>query len=74
MGEIKTCMIYKNNIRPYHIMQRIGIYSKALSKKKSEPNEWGVGEYLVKKIQVNVKYVLKKCKSPELQEMGEKYY
>ena len=26
------------------------------------------------KIQVDVKYVPKKCMSPELQEMGEKYY
>ena len=59
----------------YHVMQRMGIYQKAPSKKKeSEPNEWVAGEYPGEKIQVDVKYVPKKCMSPELQEMGEKYY
>lgn len=53
-------------------MQRLGIYKKALSKKKeSEPNECVTREYLGEKIQVDVKYVPKKCMSPELQEMGE---
>lgn len=59
----------------YHAIQRMGIYKKAPSKKKeSEPNEWVTGEYPGEKIQVDVKYVPKKCMSPELQEMGEKYY
>lgn len=47
---------------------------KAPSKKKSEPNELVIWEYPGEKIQVDVKYVPKKCMSPELQEMGEKYY
>ena len=56
-------------------MQRIGIYEKTPSKKKeSEPNEWVSGEYPGEKIQVDVKYVPKKCMSKELQEKGEKFY
>ena len=56
-------------------MQRMGIYQKAPSKKKeSEPNEWVTGEYPGEKVQVDVKYVPKKCMSPELQKIGEKYY
>ena len=59
----------------YHVMQRLGIYRKAPSKKKErEPNEWISGEYPGEKIQVDVKYVPKQCMSAELQEMGEKYY
>ena len=59
----------------YHAMQRIGIYEKTPSKKKeSEPNEWVSGEYPGEKIQVDVKYVPKKCMSKELQERGEKFY
>lgn len=34
----------------YHVMQRLGIYRKAPSKKKErEPNEWISGEYPGKK-------------------------
>ena len=56
-------------------MQRIGIYEKTPGKKKeSEPNEWVSGEYPGEKIQVDVKYVPKKCMSKELQEKGEKFY
>ena len=34
----------------YHVMQRLGIYRKATSKKKErEPNEWISGEYPGKK-------------------------
>lgn len=59
----------------YHVMQRLGIYEKAPSKKKeSEPNEWITGTYPGEKIQVDVKYVPKECMSPELQERGEKFY
>ena len=59
----------------YHAMQRIGIYEKTPGKKKeSEPNEWVSGEYPGEKIQVDVKYVPKKCMSKELQEKGEKFY
>ena len=59
----------------YHVMQRLGIYEKAPSKKKErEITEWKTGTYPGEKVQVDVKYVPKKCMSPELQEMGEKYY
>ena len=59
----------------YRVLQRLGIYEKAPSKKKeSEPNDWVTGEYPGEKVQVDVKYVPKKCMSPELQEMGEKFY
>ena len=59
----------------YHAMQRLGIYEKTPSKKKeSEPNEWISGEYPGEKVQVDVKYVPKKCMSKELQEIGEKFY
>ena len=59
----------------YHVMQRIGIYEKAPSKKKeSEPREWITGTYPGEKIQVDVKYVPRTCMSPELQEKGERFY
>ena len=51
------------------------IYKKTPSKKKeSEPNEWVSGEYPGDKVQIDVKYVPKKCMSKELQERGEKFY
>lgn len=69
------CAGYTRTIQDlYHAMQRMRIYKKAPSKKKSEPNELIIWEYPGEKIQVDVKYVPKKCMSPELQEMGEKYY
>ena len=59
----------------YHVLQRLGIYKKAPSKKKeSEPVEWITGVYPGDKVQVDVKYVPKKCMSPELQEKGERFY
>ena len=59
----------------YHVIQRLGIYEKAPSKKKeSEPFEWITGTYPGEKIQVDVKYVPKAYMSTELQKMGEKYY
>ena len=59
----------------YHVMQRMGIYKKTPSKKKeAEVTEYVAGEYPGEKIQIDVKYVPKKCMSPELQEIGEKYY
>ena len=59
----------------YRVMQRIGIYNKAPSKKK-EKNAGYYPEmtYPGEKIQIDVKYVPKKCLSKELQEMGERYY
>ena len=59
----------------YHVLQKLGIYEKAPSKKKEqEPKEWITGRYPGEKVQVDVKYVPRKCLSPQLQEMGEKYY
>lgn len=59
----------------YHVMQRMGIYKKTPSKKKeAEVTEYVAGEYPGEKIQIDVKHVPKKCMSPELQEIGEKYY
>ena len=59
----------------YHAMQRLGIYKKTPSKKKeSEPSDWKSGTYPGEKVQIDVKYVPKKCLSPELQEKNEKYY
>ena len=67
---------YKRTIQGlYHVLQRLGIYEKAPSKKKeSEASEWVTGRYPGEKVQVDVKYVPKACMSPELQERGEKYY
>ncbi len=59
----------------YRVLQRLGIYEKAPSKKKeSEPVEWITGVYLGDKVQVDVKYVPKKCMNPELQEKRERFY
>lgn len=59
----------------YHVLQRLGIYEKAPSKKKeSEPIEWTTGNYPGDKIQVDVKYVPSKCMTEELKEKGEKFY
>lgn len=59
----------------YHVLQRLGIYQKTPSKRKeSEANEWETGTYPGEKVQVDVKYVPKKCMSSELQEKGEKFY
>lgn len=59
----------------YRVMQSIGIYNKAPSKKKEKNS--GCYEQMTypgQKVQVDVKYVPKKCLSKELQEMGERFY
>ena len=59
----------------YHVMQKLGIYKKTPSKRKGQqPNEWTSGNYPGDKVQIDVKYVPKECMSPELQNLGEKYY
>ena len=59
----------------YIAMRRLGIYEKAPSKKKEyEPKEYEQMKYPGERVQVDVKYVPKKCMSKELQEKGEKYY
>ena len=67
---------YKRTIQGlYNVLQRLGIYRKAPSKKKeTEPKEWVSGTYPGEKIQVDVKYVPSKCMSSELKEKNEKYY
>ena len=59
----------------YNVLQRLGIYKKTPRKRKeSEPTEWITGSYPGEKVQVDVKYVPKKCLSPYLKEKGERYY
>ena len=59
----------------YHVMQRMGIYEKAPSKRKSKQNVEVIPvTYPGEKVQIDVKYVPKECMAKELQEKGEKYY
>ena len=59
----------------YQVLQRMGIYKKAPSKKKErEPAEWITGKYPGDKVQVDVKYVPSKCMTEELKEKGERFY
>lgn len=59
MDKIKRGQIHKNDIRAYHVMQRIVIYN--LSKKKEDgANGWIIVTYAGEKVQVDVKYVIRK--------------
>lgn len=59
----------------YRVMQRLGIYNKAPSKKKKYiPKPYHQMTYPGEKIQIDVKYVPSNCLSKELREQGEKYY
>ena len=59
----------------YHVMRRMGIYEKAPSKKKEkEIIEKEEITYPGQKVQIDVKYVPRKCMSKELQEQGIKFY
>ena len=59
----------------YGVMRRLGIYEKAPSKKKEyEPIEWEEVTYPGQKVQIDVKYVPKKCLSKDLQREKVKYY
>lgn len=59
----------------YRVMQRLGIYNKAPSKKKKYiPKPYHQMTYPGEKVQIDVKYVPRECMSKELQEIGEKYY
>ena len=67
---------YKRSVTSlYRMMIKLGIYKKTPSKKK-EKNSGYYPEmtYPGEKIQIDVKYVPKKCLSKELQKMGERYY
>ncbi len=67
---------YKRSITSlYRVMQRLGIYEKAPSKKKEyEPKPYKQMTYPGERIQVDVKYVPRKCMCKELREKEEKYY
>ena len=67
---------YKRSITSlYRVMQRIGIYKKTASKKKAyEPKLYQQMTHPGEKIQIDVKYVPRKCMSKELVDMEEKYY
>lgn len=59
----------------YGVMRRLGIYEKAPSKKKeSEPIEWEEITYPGQKVQIDVKYVPRKCMSIDLQRERIRYY
>ena len=67
---------YKRSITSlYRVMQKLGIYEKTPSKKKVyEPKEYEQMTHPGERIQIDVKYVPRKCMSKELIELGEKYY
>ena len=59
----------------YHCMIRLGIYNKTPSKKKEKNGGYyEQPTYPGEKIQIDVKYVPKKCLSPDLQEQGVRLY
>ena len=59
----------------YHVLQRLGIYEKAPRKaKEQEKIEIIPVTYPGEKVQIDVKYVPRKCLTKELQEKGEKFY
>jgi len=67
---------YKRSVTGLYVaMKRIGIYEKTPSKKKEYvPKPYEEMEYPGQRIQIDVKYVPKKCLTKELQEREEKYY
>lgn len=59
----------------YRVMQRMGIYKKTVSKKKTyEPKPYQQMTHPGERIQIDVKYVPRKCMSKEFIELEEKYY
>ena len=59
----------------YRVMQRIGIYSKAPSKKKEyEPKPYEEMRYPGERVQVDVKYVPGKSLTKEVKEKDGRYY
>lgn len=59
----------------YRVMQRIGIYSKAPSKKKEyEPKPYQQMTYPGERVQIDVKYVPKKSLTKEVIEQEGRYY
>ena len=59
----------------YRVMQRLGIYKKKTSKKKTyEPKPYQQMSHPGERIQIDVKYVPRKCMTNELKDQEEKYY
>ena len=59
----------------YRVMQRLGIYNKAPSKKKKYiPKPYHQMTYPGEKVQIDVKYVPRECMSKELNELEERFY
>lgn len=59
----------------YRVMQRIGIYNKAPSKKKAyEPKPYQQMTYPGERVQIDVKYVPKKSLTKEVIEQDGRYY
>lgn len=59
----------------YRVMQRIGIYNKAPSKKKEyEPKPYEQMKYPGERVQVDVKYVPGKSLTKEVREIDGRYY
>lgn len=59
----------------YRVMQRLGIYNKAPSKKKKYiPKPYQQMTHPGERVQIDVKYVPRECMSEELKKLGEKYY
>lgn len=67
---------YKRSITSlYRIMIKLGIYKKTPSKKKIyEPKTYHQMTRPGQRVQVDVKYVPRKCMSKELLDQGERYY
>lgn len=67
---------YKRTVQGlYGVMRRLGIYTKAPSKKKAnEKYEYEEIKYPGQKVQIDVKYVPSKCLTQELRDKKEKYY
>ena len=88
--EIKMIKNYKNNNKDtglvvlcytrtvqglYHKMVKLGIYTKAPSKKKGvQPPSVPIATYPGERVQIDVKYVPRECLTKELKDMGVKYY
>lgn len=59
----------------YRVMQRLGIYNKAPSKKKKyEPKPYQQMTYPGERVQVDVKYVPQECLTKEIKEQDGRYY
>ena len=67
---------YKRGITSlYRVMCRIGIYEKTPSKRKEyEPKPYEEMKRPGERVQVDVKYVPKKCLTKEAREIGEEYF